>query len=1043
MNSWLQQAIRGLLLLMLSVGGSLRLDAQTDYPVHYLGPKQGLHQTINSFLYQDRQGFIWISSIDGLCRYNGRSVQVFKPDGHNPHSIKGANIQSSFFEDGSGQIWFTTEEAINCFSPQTGRFRHFLIRDTAISDTNSVRYYIAALEQGRYLYVLVSKTLFRLDTQSPSASPVLVAPDFPAMRCVADTFSTGKLKCIWGINYWGKEQRIMALRFAENGSITQQTQYAVPLIQGGSTDIFYISSNHKGGVWLATKLGLLLFEPESAHPTHHYPNPFEKSQALNALATLPNGTLVMVYKSGNFYTFDGTDQRFQRLIGAAEYGSTTERTSQLTEVILEKDGFLWWSVRGEGVYFKRYDVHLPFYTPVQNSVAQPVLTIFEQDKRNIWLFAKRGRQTVRRPPFNTSPLVDQHLGYAKAIRDIHKNTWAFALDGLYEYKPERDEWILRKSSEIGGAYLDVVASTQKNTIFVGGLGVLCTIDLSTLQETQHSSENVYSLFCDRQGQLWQGGDHYLQVRAATLPHNVLCRLNCAGDVTCFWQDTRTSDIWVGTSKGLLRIDAISFEKKTEITEAEGLPNHYIYGIVQDRTGYLWLSTNVGIVRFMPGPGAYTFSQFTTNDGLLSNEFNPNAALLDSEGRIWLGNKKGIDVFHPDSIKNNGEAPKLAILGLKIHDNEWVTDSSINAVSHIDLPYNQNTLRLELAALEYLNPLLNQYRVSLSRVGEPENWVNLGTQYFVTYANLIPGEYIFQFVSANAEGIWTETTLAKKLTIVIHPHWSNTWWFRLLLASAILLLVSVVTSFYYRYRLYVQQLTIEKQQREAERQRLDLAIAESERKATESEIKLLRSQLNPHFLFNVMNSINRYILSSEPVKASEYLGQFARLIRKILDNSRSISISLADELGMLRHYIELESYRFEQKITWQIEIDPDLDEDDITVPSMFLQPFVENAILHGLAPKGGGQIDIVISRSGNNLEIVVQDNGVGRTFSPFPKDIKLPRHTSVGMQLISDRLRAFAHLENGVANVEITDLKDAFEQPAGTRVHISIPFKSSY
>jgi Histidine kinase len=146
------------------------------------------------------------------------------------------------------------------------------------------------------------------------------------------------------------------------------------------------------------------------------------------------------------------------------------------------------------------------------------------------------------------------------------------------------------------------------------------------------------------------------------------------------------------------------------------------------------------------------------------------------------------------------------------------------------------------------------------------------------ANLSPGHYTFRFIACNAEGIWVEEQNACTLDIVIYPHWSDTWWFWSLLALAILGFVATATAFYYRYRLRAQRLANEKQQREAERQRLELGknvpLADEQRKTAESEMKLLRSQLNPHFLFNAMNSVNRYILAND--KADERLDSFAAL-----------------------------------------------------------------------------------------------------------------------------------------------------------------------
>jgi two-component sensor histidine kinase len=532
-------------------------------------------------------------------------------------------------------------------------------------------------------------------------------------------------------------------------------------------------------------------------------------------------------------------------------------------------------------------------------------------------------------------------------------------------------------------------------------------------------------------------------RATSGKYHPVRRIEGTGDVNFLYFDESENTLYAASSQGIMLLDLDSYAQK-RINQNSGLPNQFIYALTKDANGHLWASTNAGILSFDPNAQPLRVKQYTTLNGLSSNEFIPGAVLRDRNGFLWWGSTRGVDVFHPDSLRDIGHAPKLALVGLKIHDQAWQGDSAITMLQRLDLPYNQNTLRFELAAMEYLDPSRNQFKVMLQRQDEPAVWANLGTQNFVTYANLKPGKYQFRFIACNAEGIWVEETKSRNLVIFIHPHWSDTWWFRTLLALSVLGLVALGTSFYYRYRLHLQQLDSEKKQRVAELQRRDLAyaaaVAEQQRKATESEMKLLRAQLNPHFLFNAMNSVNRYILLNEKDKASAYLGDFARLTRSILDNSRNLTISLSDELTMLEHYLRLESHRFDQQITWDISVDPALDPFDVLVPSMFLQPFAENAILHGLAPRGSGHIQVRVLAREELLCCLLRDNGVGRKLKSVGQ---VPHRASLGMKLISERLNAFANLQGGQAEVVIRDLTDQEGLPLGTEVEVCMPLQLDF
>jgi tetratricopeptide (TPR) repeat protein/two-component sensor histidine kinase len=213
-----------------------------------------------------------------------------------------------------------------------------------------------------------------------------------------------------------------------------------------------------------------------------------------------------------------------------------------------------------------------------------------------------------------------------------------------------------------------------------------------------------------------------------------------------------------------------------------------------------------------------------------------------------------------------------------------------------------------------------------------------------------------------------------------------------------------------------------------------------RQLSELEMKALRAQINPHFLFNCMNSINRMVLNGETENASRYLTKFAKLVRQILENSELPTVSLENELAMLESYIQLEALRFKGKINYEIVLDESINPEDTYLPSMVLQPFVENAIWHGLMHKeteDKGMITIAIKEDEDRLLCTIEDNGVGREMAQVLREKSVLKSKSMGMKITEERLRLLSK-EQLAQLIRITDLKDAMNFALGTRVDISIP-----
>ena len=234
--------------------------------------------------------------------------------------------------------------------------------------------------------------------------------------------------------------------------------------------------------------------------------------------------------------------------------------------------------------------------------------------------------------------------------------------------------------------------------------------------------------------------------------------------------------------------------------------------------------------------------------------------------------------------------------------------------------------------------------------------------------------------------------------------------------------------------------ITKAKAEAGKSEAERSLMATKQQMTDIEMQALRAQMNPHFIFNCLNSINRYIVKSDQATASLYLTRFAKLIRLILDNSNSKTVTLTNELEALRLYIEMESIRFERKFDYMIEVAHDLQPDHIYVPPLMIQPYVENAIWHGLLHKEtAGKLKVYVQDHRDNLlECIIEDNGVGREKAKELKSKSASTSKSLGMKLTESRLELLNQYANWNASVTIEDLKDDHGQGTGTRVILCIP-----
>lgn len=493
------------------------------------------------------------------------------------------------------------------------------------------------------------------------------------------------------------------------------------------------------------------------------------------------------------------------------------------------------------------------------------------------------------------------------------------------------------------------------------------------------------------------------------PHNTT-GLDCTNSQ--YIMAVSNDKLWVFANRRLFVMDTRSLEV-TLFGKKDGLCTDDPNGFCVDKSGNIWFATPYGLSRY--DPGNQNLRTFYVTDGLLSNTIS-DVQLLDTLQNILLvSTGKGICLFYPDKLGAMPPAPATYITAL------WSSGkpAPLPESGEWALPYYQNDLRIEYTGINFLSGNTNRYQYRLELEGAAEAWKEAGTDNFANFLNLAPGRYKFWVRAANSDGVWSNQQAA--LSITIYPPFWQTWAFRI---SVLLLLGGLVWWFYRRQINMVQQ-------REAEKNQVRQQLADLEMKA-------LRAQMNPHFVFNALNSVQNFILKNDTREASRYLTKFARLMRLILENSESPMVPLAREIELLKYYTELECLRFNKRFDFDFQVDPALNPESVSIPGMLIQPHIENAIWHGLMHKSEpGTLYIrFLKNDDNTLCCEIEDNGVGRAKSAELD--RQPSHRSTGLANIRNRLELLnAQLAEDI-RLEIIDLHDETGAASGTKVVVRMP-----
>ena len=622
-------------------------------------------------------------------------------------------------------------------------------------------------------------------------------------------------------------------------------------------------------------------------------------------------------------------------------------------------------------------------------------------------------------PIANKPSSILHSEVYDISADAEQNLWLATGRGLCQYFPQQESFksYLQTNNDLS-LYLFAARVLKNNKeLWAGGQRGIFRFDLGTKKWKDWddlpaliniSKYVVRVIYEDAQENVWFGTLGHGLIKYAPKTQQVTVfddknGLKCA-NIRSIYEDKNS--IWVGSDCGLFKISSKQDKIQKHYSIKNGLVNNVIYGIVQDQNQNYWLSSNKGLMKFSESKGL--LKAFTQNDGLSSNEFNSNCTYKASNGTLYFGSIAGITHFDPNKLKANTYSPAARIIQMKVNNTAYIPNSQI-----LKLSYTQNFVDFEYSNFNFSNTESNTYQHQL--IGIENQWVDQGTQHVAHYTNLPPGEYTFKVKSKNADGI--QNAIEASVSFHIEPPFWQNKWFRSLLLVLLLSLTYII------FKNRIEQI------RKEEARKTELQHIRSQ-----AEMIALKAQINPHFIFNCLNTVDSYVLSNQKKAASDFLQTFSKLMRLVLENSGEELVPFEKDLEALKLYTSLEEERFEHTFTTIFDIDRAILDKALQIPPMLLQPFLENAILHGLRHQNTHPKTLIITAKliEETVHISINDSGIGRQAANKLNKNRLIFHKSKGLELTINRIKALGEFYNLETSYEVID------HEIGTEIKIKIP-----
>ena len=1050
--------------------------AQNYYCQEILSSSDGLSQSTVNCMLQDRDGFIWIGTQDGLNVYDGYHFTYYQNIPSDSTSISN-NYVLSLCEDKTGNIWVgTMSGGLCCLDKKTGRFKNYIHHpedSLGISD-NSI-WCLAVDQKGNILSgTNTGINEFNIETNSfnhytveekdstglPSNMILSMLSDQPNRVWIGTNnglalldintkqitgFSneqSGNDYIIWSIAHKSDDILLLGLKdgvceFDKNKH--QFRRVWKENLNVPSTVWFIMPDNDR--YWVGTRRGIrILDQTLSTCSTFNYGHInsrnsekeniwcFLKDQSGTIWAGADRGLVKILQKPDAFQLLDNTTKDL--FVSGMSVNS----------VLLDSENNLWVGTDGQGLNRltpgdSRFKVYTSEKSKTGTISGNRIWALIEDQDGIIWVGT-----------------------YGRGLNSFDKKTETFT---SYLQNRQKENWI---SNDRILALLE----GQNGEIWIGtrggGLnrydkkkGIFEIFKNDPNDPGSLAANTVISLCEDPNGNLWAGtyegglclfdSDKKSFTTYKNIPSNSNSISNNNVWSIVFDEENR---MWLGTEGGL------NFSNNpgknatfNHFTSSQGLSSNGVFGLAVDDQGNIWMSSFKGICKlqksvfdnllvqeidfsdFENDPFNPLFKSYDKSFGLQGDEFNQGAYFKANNGMIYFGGLEGLTFFNPEDVIESNFAAHLALTNFKIFNHEVPVSQSKNTQKYNDqeiIKYNE-TYYLP-AKITWLNKLVLSYHESVFSFDFASlDYTNPSKN---QYAYLMEGfDKDWNFVANQSSATYTNLDEGEyefrvrgtnaegiwspneaQIKLIITPPFWKTNWFIFLMT------VIIATSLIYTIK---RILTYQKRKAIAEKEKIEL------------QLKTIKNQIDPHFAFNAMNMVGSLVYKGDPDTVYDYFTRFARLIRSTLQDSEKIARSLDEELEFVRNYIEIQKTRFKGKFDFKLTVEENTDL-KIEVPKMIIQTHAENAIKHGLMhKKKGGLLSINIHQRKQRLNIEIEDNGIGREKA---KEVS-KGSTGKGMQIIQQIFTLYNKLFGYTIKQEITDLTDDQGNAEGTKVVLTV------
>lgn len=1008
--------IISLLLLSLAYG------QQNRWQFEHFNTEDGLAHIAVNTIYQDSYGYLWFGTWNGLSRFDSYQFRNYSFDANDPQSLTHGTIYD-IQESEEGQLWVATEGGLDHFIREEDRFHpypgncevnmpcggrfmaiefdgenrlwasNWYYHRTGLyywdKDSGGFQHALPLrareiLNMGRFWWVPGPKGLNMVE---PETFDIYPAPEiFPVLEPLWD-IEIYKLAKGPGDEVWIATEK--GLFVFEQGKIRLNTAWPVK-------DITALLADSYGGLWMGTSHGLYYQaeREEQIRQIRHDPalSSSLSSNEINCLYEDRQGNLWIGTERGGLNKTQLAPNNWFRAFDTHDF-KAAKNSLTVYAITKTRDKHQLWVGTNLGIYVFDANNHTLIRHLAAELPETEIRAVFEDRRGNIWVGGLYGNlvrfSAENRADFKFETLPKVHGSIRRITEDLQGNLWTGARQLLKFEAGERIKSVFERLPP-GTPYSSLpyvwdfqfadschawIACNQG--IFLHHVCEDSTREVRYFRAQGHrESMAVFDIFLDKKEALWAG-------------------------------------LWGG---GLARMDLSTGQIK-RFGRQNGLPGNHVYGILQDGQNQFWLSTDYGIARF--NPREERFVTFTRVDGLMANEFDSGAFFEAEDGEMFFGGRNGFVRFRPWEIPVMLSPRQLEIrlTSLRISGEEWRAASALESLDSIAFYFAGNqVLEFSFSAFDFTH--LGETRYKYRLLGFEENWSPATRTPQTRYTDLPPGLYTLEIMASDLEGFSPD----QKKTIHLHirPLLTQQGWFKIVSIAAAVVLLSLLV--------YIRTRRLNSRERTLWEYKAALAKQEA-----------LAAQFDHHFTFNSLNSIQRFVIEKENKQAIRYISRFGKLIRRVMHQARQNTITIEEELQTLELYLSLEQLRVRHPFTYDIRIDKHIDPFTTEIPTMLIQPYLENAIWHGLMPaERPGHIELTFERKGKYTFIQITDNGIGRKKSAELKARSSMNHESKGMALARERLESL-HLQGGKrGSLKIHDLYDEEGKALGTRIELIIP-----